>query len=115
LFYYYKKHPDFDAALFYNDIAILKLASEVTLNSNIQLACLPTRTQAGSYRNGTRAFAMGWGAEITNGYPAEKLRNVKLTLYDPFYCERSYETVRYDWNRHICAGDLQYGKDTCHG
>ena len=40
------KRPDYDNTSINNDIALLRLASDVQFNNNVILACLPTdRTQ----------------------------------------------------------------------
>ena len=56
------KHLEYDDDLVQNDIAILKLAHEVELNSHVQLACLPDKTQHPfPKRVGTPIYASGWG------------------------------------------------------
>lgn len=111
-------HPEYDLdGRILNDIAILKLAWEVELNDNIQLACLPDPNKPGyPTKNGVEAFAAGWGAldQWTQVLP-DLLQNVVLDLLDPVYCQAIYGLGMNDWNTQICSGILEGGKDTCQG
>ncbi len=82
------KHPKYDDSNNLNDIAILKLASPVQLDQNVQLACLPNpnvRNYPGS--TGIPTYAVGWGTLYTDGPTSNTLQNVRFTLYDSAYCE----------------------------
>lgn len=58
----FSKNPLYNENTQLNDIAILKLSSEVQLNQNIQLACLPDITQVGfPTQVGASVYAVGWG------------------------------------------------------
>lgn len=100
-----------------NDIAIIKLAREVDLDKNIQLACLPDASKP-DYPNRyeVEAFAMGWGAvDYESQYLPELLQNVALELLDgQRQCFLDQQQM-FDWRTQICAGVLNGGKDTCQG
>jgi secreted trypsin-like serine protease len=82
------KHPRYDDANNLNDIAILKLASPVQLDRNVQIVCLPN-PKVHNYpgTTGIPAFAVGWGTLYSDGPTSNTLQNVKFTLYDGAYCE----------------------------
>ena len=53
-------HPDYNSATENNDIALLKLSTELTFNENITAVCLPTNS-SDLYVN-RKSFVAGWGA-----------------------------------------------------
>ena len=98
-----------------NDIALLKLATPVTLNNHIQVACLPT--DASSFSSyplpNTRAIAVGWGLHevSTAGGSSDALQNVGLNIYEPTkYCSSYKDT---NWSTQMCCGDLDGTKEAC--
>ena len=110
------KHENFSPTTFLNDIAIIKLQSKVSLNNNVELACLPSRTTSfypsQSYID---SYAAGWGLEAENAANvANSLNNVKLTIY-PFSVCDSVTGADGNYLSQICAGELAGGKDTCQG
>ncbi len=50
-----------------------------------------------------------------DGSPSNLLRNVKLKVYDPDFCEHVLPIYKKNWSNQICAGELAGGKDTCQG
>ena len=94
-----------------NDIAIIRLNVLVPLNNKIQLACLPSSTKYPASSN-TPSWTVGWGATVTNGDASDVLKNVKITVYDGSVCNKYSNT---DWNKQICSGDINGGKDSCQG
>ena len=46
---------------FENDIVVLKLKSPLSLNSNVQPACLPSADWAPDTDSNNRCFVSGWG------------------------------------------------------
>lgn len=117
-------HPEYnlDGERLLNDIAIIKLAWEVELNDNIQLACLPDPNDP-EYPNIRRnasdvvdAYIMGWGAlDETTQIQPEALQNVVIELFDgPAEC-KFYPPDHTNWSTQLCAGYMAGGKDTCQG
>ena len=57
------KHKDFNATTQTNDIALIELATEVTVYAGVMPACLPTSQPA----SGTMCTAIGWGKTYGTG------------------------------------------------
>jgi secreted trypsin-like serine protease len=120
LIYWWKsiKHEDYDSKNYLNDIAILKLKREVSLNTNIQIACLPP-SQSSSYPAFNQSsWTVGWGTESEDGgldNLSNVLKNVKLTIYPSSFCENVLSTITKNWNSQICSGEMAGGKDSCKG
>jgi secreted trypsin-like serine protease len=100
-FYLKKKHPSYSSTTLQNDIAMLYLSAAVTLNSYIQIACLPTTTSTSYPGVGVSVYAAGWGVTSTyaTSYP-NVLQNVKLTTYSASTCPYQY----FFNSGMICAG-----------
>ena len=86
------------------DIAILKLRSEVKLNSFIQIACLP-KVFSNSYpTENSTAYVAGWGALSNGGSLSNNLSNIRITVYSSSSCANVPGTK--NWNSQICAGEI---------
>lgn len=110
-------HPEYNLnGHLLNDIAIIKLAWEVELTDNIQLACLPDPNDTHyPMQTNIDGFIMGWGALSEAQNTPEILQNVIIEVLDgPEYCTSSPPEY-YNWDTQICAGYLPGGKDTCQG
>ncbi|CAF0947221.1 unnamed protein product [Brachionus calyciflorus] len=110
------QHPNFDSESSLNDIAIIKLEKDVTLNEQIQPACLP-KPNVLFYPPNTNipVFAVGWGSLIYGGSPSNELQNVNITLYSGSSCRNVSPSWNKNWSTQICAGKLEGGTDTCNG
>ena len=108
------KHESYNETTVLNDIAILKLAEEVTLNEYVQISCLPevksfpfvTNKNDLINETTTMAIAVGWG--LLNEYddfPPMKMNNVKLIVYNESMCE-NVTVVEFSVSTKICAGYL---------
>ncbi|MFT7801235.1 elastase-1-like [Arapaima gigas] len=93
------------------DIALLRLSSEVTLNSYVQLASLPPSGQI--LPNNNPCYITGWGLTRTGGQLSPTLKQAYLPIVDYSICSRS------DWwgstvkTTMVCAGG---GSDSgCNG
>lgn len=93
-----------------NDIALLKLVSEVVLNEFIQIACLPRSILPVN----SMPTAVGWGLTSVSGSISDVLREVAITVYDGSFCKFTTSSIK-NWGSQICAGDLSGKKDTCQG
>ncbi|XP_069897415.1 chymotrypsin-like elastase family member 1 [Dipodomys merriami] len=84
------------------DIALLRLAQSVTLNSYVQLGVLP---QEGTVLpNNTPCYITGWGRTRTNGQLAQTLQQAYLPSVDYSICSSSSywgSTVKRSM---VCAG-----------
>jgi hypothetical protein len=93
----------------------MKLSTKVTLNNDIQIACLPSQ-KSNSYPNPTpKSYAAGWGTLSSGGSAPSTLNNVLLNIYPSSSCNTISQSYKTDWNTQICAGDLSGNKDTCQG
>merc|ERR1719167_1647318 len=84
------QHPNFSIFSVVNDIAILKLNTDIKFGDHVKPACLPTN-KPGSY-DGMTAIASGWGSTIMWDYEKKeekpkvdypcKLQRTSLTILD---------------------------------
>ncbi|XP_053949751.1 phenoloxidase-activating factor 1-like [Anastrepha ludens] len=98
----------------YNDIALIELARDATLNEYVLPACLPSKNT--EYKSFT---AVGWG-ETEHKISSPHLLKVQLNVFAGNDCTAS-ETAQseLEWGvrerTQICAGSHQSGFDTCNG
>ncbi|XP_076059954.1 uncharacterized protein LOC143036459 [Oratosquilla oratoria] len=100
------KHIGFDYESFNNDIALLKLATPIVSNRWVRYATL-TKTDPKFH---DRCFIAGWGAlefQKDNQILSHKLKMAELRIMN---C-----TERKGAKGVVCAGDLNYSKDSCQG
>ncbi|XP_036602147.1 chymotrypsin-like elastase family member 2A [Trichosurus vulpecula] len=84
------------------DIAMVKLASSVSLSDKIQLACLPA---AGTILpNNYACYVTGWGRLQTNGVAPDILQQALLPVVDYATCSRSNWWGSSVKNTMVCAG-----------
>lgn len=111
-------HPDYKQKSKYNDIALLKLETEVMFNPYIRPACLPT-----SNNDDIKHFiATGWGKTGHLLKPSQILLKVSLELFDYNECKQMYSSYigRHFQNGivkriQMCVGSKTDQKDTCPG
>merc|ERR1712064_254109 len=105
------KRSDYDTDSVNNDIAILKLSSDVVFNNNVVPACLPTDTR--SYA-GSNAYVSGWGTTSEGGSTSNVLKVTEQTILantDSVCVTGAGENpVR---NSKMCA--YKAGTDSCQG
>ena len=67
-----------------NDIGLLKLTEEVQLGPNVQLACLPKKSQINFPFPNSVAYFAGWGRDEHDSYIAreKELKNIKVEVFD---------------------------------
>lgn len=119
-------HPDYGSA-FENDIAIVKLADEATINDFVSPICLPYthgdddyRSKSSKLKDGTefphRIEVAGWGATTKFGRePASVLQWLAVNVTDFQACKEAYAQRGGVLNpNQICAGG-EAGKDSCVG
>ncbi|XP_076867494.1 elastase-1-like [Brachyhypopomus gauderio] len=96
-------HPSWNRSLAYgNDIALIRLSSEVVLNSNVQLATLPTAGQI--LPGGITCYATGWGVTQTGGFYSARLKEAYLPVVDYATCSSSTYWGTTVKTNMICAG-----------
>merc|ERR1711872_931170 len=106
------KRPDYDTSSINNDIALLRLASEVQFNDNVIPACLPSdRNQ--QYAN-WEAVVSGWGTTSEGGRTSNVLKETTQTILsstDPM-CVRGSQDNPVP-NSKMCG--YKQGTDSCQG
>jgi len=112
-------HPEFRARGFYNDIALLKLDTEVLFNDFIIPVCLPPpdlvqRAEANiNHIEGLSPTVLGYGSTNYDGAESATLQEVKLPVWSNEDCDRAYLQPIEDI--FLCAGYPEGGKDACQG
>ncbi|XP_076338710.1 serine protease 30-like [Tachypleus tridentatus] len=104
-------HPKYsDPKRYYNDIAILRLAKDITFSDYVRPVCLPEASSSYVNQEGT---VVGWGGER-----AKRLQKVNVPVMDFTQCENWYHeagklvTLQ---NGQMCAGFRKGGQDSCQG
>ncbi|KAK8376886.1 hypothetical protein O3P69_010078 [Scylla paramamosain] len=116
-------YPDYKHPQAYHDIALLKLASKVTIEDYIRPVCLPWGRASDSVVTNNIATLTGWGDTEYGGFPSTILQEVNVTVFDVGQCDSSYSSLPHysvTWPQGIgeetlCAGDPNGGRDACQG
>jgi uncharacterized repeat protein (TIGR01451 family) len=111
-------HPDYALTTDYDaDVALLRLASPVTLNAKVQVVPLVTQFDAALYAPNVPSVVTGWGT-LTSGQPdyPDKLYQVEVPIVEQNTCVFTYAAVNGVVNDNmLCAGVPAGGKDSCQG
>jgi len=103
-------HESYDTSTLDNDITLLKLASPVTLNDYVNIACLPqAETPAG-----TDCVVTGWGDQETV-VDDPTLQQVVVPIITNEQCNRASWYGGAITDNMLCAGLREGGKDSCQG
>ena len=94
-----KKHEDFNETTRQNDIAIIILNKEATLNDVNKIACLPNRLTYPNVDNQVNAF--NWNDLFRNSANTD----VRLSLLNSSDCNVNY---MFNESSQICAGKLKF-------
>uniref|UniRef100_A0A8D3BSP9 Suppressor of tumorigenicity 14 protein-like n=1 Tax=Scophthalmus maximus TaxID=52904 RepID=A0A8D3BSP9_SCOMX len=104
-------HQDYNPLTYDNDIALMELDKEVTLNQNIWPICLPSPSY--DFPAGQEAWITGWGATREGGMTATVLQKAEVRILNSTVCKRLMNDEVTD--RMMCAGVLKGGVDACQG
>uniref|UniRef100_A0A8C9XS31 ST14 transmembrane serine protease matriptase b n=1 Tax=Sander lucioperca TaxID=283035 RepID=A0A8C9XS31_SANLU len=104
-------HTDYNAFTYDNDIALMELDAEVTLNQYIWPICLPSASY--DFPAGQEAWITGWGAIREEGVSATVLQKAEVRIVNSTVCKSLMEGEITE--RMICAGVLKGGVDACQG
>lgn len=108
-------HPDFKPPIVYNDIAVIALERNVTLNKYVRPICFQVLNDITL----TKPVATGWGRNKIDEDLSDELKIVKLNFVSRDECQKNYED---DKNRipngindttQFCAATAGEGEDTC--
>lgn len=107
-------HPSYNSTTIDNDIALVKLASALTLGST-QAKAVKLPAQGSDPAAGELALASGWGVISAGGsaFPAA-LQSVKVPIVSRATAKAAYGSSAIT-NNMIAAGLTEGGKDTCQG
>lgn len=108
-------HPEYNYNTFNNDVALLRLASSVTLGGigATSTAAIPLVSPALGDLTGTGAWVTGWGnTESVPAYPSQ-LYEVTVPIISNGQCSTSYGGAITPGM--LCAGLPEGGKDSCQG
>lgn len=106
------QHKDFNYDTAENDIALLKLASKVTVNNSKTIPLATSKPKANEI-----ATITGWGITDEDDFDMvpEVLQVVQVPVVDQTDCEQAY-IVEGVTDTMLCAGLLNIGgKDSCTG
>ncbi|XP_070509010.1 trypsin-like [Chironomus tepperi] len=101
-------HPEYQRSGLYNDVAVLKLSTQLRFSSKVMPIGLPPRGM--SFRSGTPLLVSGWGALLWQGSSPERLQKVIVPYVPNDVCGRIYGNIRAT---SLCAGEE--GVDACQG
>lgn len=121
-------HTDYDMRTNHNDIALIELVSPINVPQYARLASSgsPSETEM----PGRIAMVTGWGVYRIEGagssegtmeggtsraYSATLLQGVEVPIVSDADCARAYDNRITVDERHICAGLINRGRDTCRG
>ncbi|XP_071054049.1 chymotrypsin-1-like [Onthophagus taurus] len=95
-----------------NDIAVLKLSSDLPLSDTVKQITLPKLEQ--NFEGWSSAILVGWGLPQTGGSVMTHLQKVEILLFPQEQCKAAHGTKVDDIN-HVCAGLPEGGKGQCNG
>ncbi|XP_063908413.1 serine protease easter-like [Zophobas morio] len=103
----------------YNDIALLRLAREVSVTDYVRPICLPTKDEEFSKSYvGEKLHVAGWGMTDNTKMSTSSVKlKVKLPVRESSYCENTFRRYNFKLTLkdiQLCAGG-EKGKDSCKG
>lgn len=110
-------HPQWDAAIYANDLALLQLRTPVTTSASVQPIALPDSADPAAWpAKGQTAAISGWGDMSGTGRAADQLQGATIhVLAGPGEALCGQYGSSFVPTRSICAGEPAGGVDTCQG
>ncbi|CAL4150485.1 unnamed protein product, partial [Meganyctiphanes norvegica] len=105
-------HEEFNFTLLYNDIALIKLSSPLSMNDMVAPVVLPQQME--QVMNGTMCTVTGWGYNHEHGSMMNFLMKVDVPVVDDSKCHLMYGPSAII-DSMLCAGVDEGGKDACQG
>ncbi|XP_020643151.3 coagulation factor X-like [Pogona vitticeps] len=108
------RHPQYVSNSYNNDIALLRLTSDVVFSHHVIPICLPNSNLATLLLEGNiQGMVSGWGFTHTKGKLTRFLMRVKLPVVSMETCRQSTEKIITD--NMFCAGYFEESQDACKG
>ncbi|CAL7934486.1 unnamed protein product [Xylocopa violacea] len=108
--------PQYNSSNDNSDIAVLRLAEDITFTDYIRPICLPVEDSL-RYRNfiGTLPFVAGWGRIYYHGPLSNVLKEVQVQVLNNTLCKSKFSKSRNIAinGGSLCAGYEEGGKDAC--
>ncbi|CAL8102753.1 unnamed protein product [Orchesella dallaii] len=101
------RHPNYNANTMANDIAVMRVSSPFTLNTNVRAATIPSA----SFNPASSLTVAGWGTLSSGGSLPTVLMKVTVPLVAQATCRNAYGSQIV--NGMLCAGTA--GRDSCQG
>ena len=106
-------HPDYNATINNNDIALLQLATPAVLGNAVSVVQpVLSLTDDALIAVGTQATVTGWGTTAEGSMTSLELREVMVPLVSNAQCNQAYGIIT---DNMLCAGYENGGKDSCQG
>lgn len=106
-------HPDYDAAIYDNDIALIHLVTPALLNPYVlPIPLLVSPTDDDLIAPDKLVTVIGWGVTNRGVGLSPILQEVALPVVTNATCNQSYGTITANM---LCAGYAIGGKDSCQG
>jgi secreted trypsin-like serine protease len=98
-----------------NDVAILHLATAISVGGNIQLLSLPPNNN--NNFAGTTCTVTGWGRTSSSNTLPNVLQQADIAVISPTECTTRMSNVggATIWNNHICIFDSTQQRGACNG
>ncbi|KAJ7325043.1 hypothetical protein JRQ81_018063 [Phrynocephalus forsythii] len=108
------RHPQYVWNSYNNDIALIRLTSDVVFSQHVIPICLPNPHLATLLLEGnTQGMVSGWGFTHTKGQLTRFLMRVRLPVVSMETCKQSTEKIITD--NMFCAGYSEESQDACKG
>ena len=106
-------HPDYDASINNNDIALLQLATPAVIGDAVGIIQpVFSLTDDALVAIGAQATVTGWGTTAEGSMTSLELREVIVPLVSNEQCNHTYGIIT---DNMLCAGYENGGKDSCQG
>ncbi|XP_051890859.1 transmembrane protease serine 9-like [Pristis pectinata] len=106
-------HPEYKRQTYENDIMLVQLKGEATLNKFVDILNLPNSGK--DVKGGDICNVAGWGITSIKREKAKVLQEVNVTVVDRNLCAEYYTYHPAITQNVLCAGDKKGGKDSCNG
>ncbi|KRT84993.1 Trypsin, partial [Oryctes borbonicus] len=106
-------HPQWDASLIRNDVALIQLSQPAPISENIRPVNLPTRAEAGNTFAGAAGRISGWGLDSDSATAISPvLREVQVNVISNLLCNIQFLGMIQPTN--ICTSGAG-GRGACSG